>query len=81
MSSRSITHVTTDGTKTLRLCNPSEWWSPRSSVDVIVDIESGQHTYWAIDSNRIVRRIIVTNGRLSAPDEHGTDTLHGLPVC
>ncbi len=79
MSSRTITHSKSDGVKTVWLCNPEEWWSPRSSVDVIVDIESGQHTYWAIDRNRIVRRIIVTNGRLSAPDEHGTDTLHDLP--
>lgn len=25
---------------------PDEWWSPRSSGDIIVDIESGAHTYY-----------------------------------
>jgi len=28
------------------LCNPGEWWSPRSKNGAIVDIETGVHTYF-----------------------------------
>jgi hypothetical protein len=81
MSRRSVTHIDAAGSAVSLVCNPLEWWSPRSSLDVIVDIENGQHTYWAVGRDRIARRIIVIEGRLCAPDQAGLDTLRDLPRC
>ncbi len=35
--------------------NPEDWWSPRSTIDATVDIDTGLHSYYVLDlADRIV---------------------------
>jgi len=46
MADREVTRTRKDTKDVIAaLCNPAEWWSPRTKEDVIRDIDSKDHTY------------------------------------
>lgn len=70
----------------IRLCNIGDWWSPRSKVDVISDIEGGTHEYWVNWSNTPETKIRVVNGPQGKylrtdRDTTSRNNLDDLPDC
>ena len=69
-----------------KLCNGSEYWSPRLKADAISDIENGVHRYYVL--NRLGQRtsIKVVNGPTGKylrtdPNDQFCDNLDELPNC
>ena len=71
----------------LALCDPSEYWSPRSKADAISDIESNTHSYYVLTGGlrevdvRVVRD--PSKGKYLRTDSDGTprNNLDDLPDC
>lgn len=85
MARRRITHTRKHNGRVIALGNPDEWWSPRSVIDAIVDIETRLHRYYVTDA---ASRIVVvellagaSGDRLHAPGVDGADLLRALPDC
>lgn len=83
MARRVITHSRRHRERTVVVGNPQEWWSPRSVVDVVIDIDTQAHTYHVRGPNGHLVRVTLTDAaakiRASTPD--GTDLLTHLPPC
>ena len=86
MADRAVTRTDkdVDGDIT-RLCNPEEFWSPRSKQNVIYDIESENHTYyvpWPTGRTEI-RVVNGPNGKYLRTNRDGTskNNLDDLPDC
>lgn len=59
---RLITEICLDSMGNIAaLADPGQWWSPRSWVQVVRDIENGVHTY-CIDRRGLRLRITVAHG-------------------
>lgn len=70
----------------LGLCNPGEYWSPRSKADVINDIETGAIGYyvsWTDGSLTTIRVVNSIYGKYLRTDKDSTDrnNLNDLPDC
>ena len=83
MARRTVTHVSVTNGRVRTLCNPQEWWSPRTGEDAIVGIEAGEHTYWAVQTDGTIARIQPSGdfALLVALDSVGADVLPRLPKC
>ncbi|MEN8239865.1 MAG: hypothetical protein ABFR53_11780, partial [Actinomycetota bacterium] len=70
MTRRKITHTRKHNGRLIAIGNPEEWWSPRATVDVIIDIDASIHRYYVNDRNgRMVYAAVVdspTGPRLEA---------------
>lgn len=86
MSDRAVrnTGKDRDGDIT-KLCDPGQFWSPRSKADAIRDIESGTHTYYVPwQSGRTEIRVVNgANGKYLRTDRDSTsqNNLDDLPDC
>jgi hypothetical protein len=59
----------------LGLCNPNEYWSPRSKSDVIYEIESGKVRYyvpWTDGIKTIINVVNGSNGKYLRTDKDNT---------
>lgn len=85
MARRRVTHARKHNGRVVALGNPEDWWSPRSIVDAIVDIDTGLHRYYVTDTNGhvvIIQTIAEPTGpQLHAPRHYGGDLLSQLPEC
>jgi hypothetical protein len=86
MADRAVTQTGKDADGDItRLCNPGEFWSPRSKQDAIDDIELGNHTYYVPwNSGRTAIRVVDgPNGKYLRTDRDGTskNNLDDLPDC
>ncbi len=90
MADRAVTQTGKDADGDItKLCNPGEFWSPRSKQDAIDDIESGNHTYYVpwISGRRQFRTEIRVvngpNGKYLRTNHDGTskNNLDDLPNC
>lgn len=67
------------------VCNPGEWWSPRSSEDVINDIEELLYEYYVIVDGAKVKISVVggATGKYLRTDSDKTirNNLDELPDC
>jgi hypothetical protein len=67
------------------VCNPGEWWSPRSSEDVINDIEDLLYEYFVIVDGAKVKISVVlgATGKYlrTDPDKTIKNNLDYLPDC
>jgi hypothetical protein len=60
--------------------NPSEWWSPRDVVDLLVDVESGEHRYVVLIPGHGRATIVARDGVLvAASAASGEELLSELP--
>lgn len=83
MARRVVTHVrkSNDGLVIL-LCNPMEWWSPVTAIDVAMQLTSGRHTYVTVAPDRTTARIRVdAAGALTAAARDGSNHFDELPAC
>lgn len=83
MARRVVTHVRHQRDRIIAVGNPTEWWSPRSTIDVAIDIESGAHTYHARGPDGRLVRITHDHGRttVAALTSDSSDLLTSLPPC
>ena len=70
----------------LALCNPGEFWSPRSKANAIQDIESGTHQYhvpWRDGTKTRIRVVNGTTGKYLRTDKDDTsrNNLDDLVDC
>lgn len=69
----------------LALCNPGNYWSPRSKANAVNDIESGIHTYYVPWTNgrTEIRVVNGSNGKYLRTDRDNTtrNNLDDLPDC
>ena len=68
------------------LCNSSEFWSPRYKNDAIIDIETGEHSYYVLISGikvniRVVDDPIKGKYLRTDPDQTNRNNLDMLPDC
>lgn len=86
MIERKVTSTRKDEKgKIIELCNPAEWWSPRTALEVIDDIEEAFYTYYVVVSGQRVS-IKVANGSSEKylrtdPDITTKNYLDDLPEC
>lgn len=85
MIERKITNTRKDEKgRVIAICNPVEWWSPRSLAEVINDIEESFYKYYVIvGGQRVI--IKVANGSAEKylrtdPDKTAKNYLGDLPV-
>jgi len=85
MIERKITNTRKDEKgRVIAICNPVEWWSPRSLAEVINDIEESFYKYYVIvGGQRVI--IKVANGSAEKylrtdPDKTAKNYLGELPV-
>lgn len=69
-----------------KLCNAGDWWSPRSKVEAIFDIEKGLYEYWVNWTHYPETKIRVVqepNGKYLRTDRDATsrNNLDDLPDC
>jgi hypothetical protein len=81
---RPVTGVRTDPLGNIvALCNPAEMWSPRSTSQIIRDIEADVHDYYVPAAPGPLRVRVVPAGcgkRLwAAPEDTVCNNLHDLP--
>ena len=82
---RKVTNTRKDENgRIIALCNPVEWWSPRTLAEVIIDIEESFYTYYVIIGGQRVL-IKVANGSAEKylrtdPDKTAKNNLDDLPV-
>lgn len=86
MASREVSATSKDRDgDILALCNPSEWWSPRSKAAAIQDIESGRHAYYVqwTDGRTAIRVVDGPTGKYLRTDRDSTprNNLDDLPNC
>lgn len=77
---RIATHARIVNGRVRALANPDEWWSPRTVDDIAVDLETNQHSYWVLDRDGRVHRVVIGDGRVTATDREGRDRLLDLPA-
>lgn len=83
MARRIVTHSRKHAGRIIAVGNPAEWWSPRSTTDVTVDIDAGAHTYWARHTDRQLARVSLSTDRntIHAWTSDDRDLLLHLPPC
>lgn len=70
----------------LALCNPGQYWSPRTKSNAIQDIETGVHKYyvpWRDGTRTPIRVVTGPNGKYLRTDKDDTtrNNLDDLPDC
>ena len=78
MARRKVTHSRKHNGRVIGLGNPDEWWSPRSVIDICVDIDTGLHRYYIVDVFGRIVPLRATEGRRGT--QVGADTPSGEPV-
>ena len=68
------------------LCNSNEIWSPRYKNDAIIDIETGEHSYYVLISGikvniRVLDDPIKGKYLRTDPDQTNRNNLDMLPDC
>lgn len=86
MGDRRVTHTGKDRYgDILSLCNPGEWWSPRSKADAIRDIEDRVNTYYVQwpEKRTEIRVVDGATGKYLRTDRDATtrNNLDDLPDC
>ena len=86
MIKRRITNTKKDSFGNIvALCNPGEWWSPRSKYELIYDIEELLYIYYVIVAEQKVeiKVIIGPMGKYlrTDPDKTTKNNLDDLPDC
>lgn len=82
MAKRIVTHARVVAGRVTAVCNPDEWWSPRSTHDVAVDISERVHTYLVRRSTGELVPVETTyDGKLLSAMLRGKDILKYLPPC
>ena len=87
MADRQVTRSGKDSDGDITaLCNPGQPWSPRSKINAINDIESGQQTYFVSSGPGNRADIHVVNGPKgkylrTGRDETEKNNLDDLPDC
>lgn len=87
MSARRVTHTRKNSDGSIAaLCNPEEWWSPRSRTEAVSDIEQHQHRYYVLWPGHGESEIYVANGPTAKNLHTDIDTtphnnLNDLPSC
>lgn len=81
MARRIVTHTRVVGGSVTAVCNPDEWWSPRSAGDVAIDISGRVHTYFVRRSTGKLIPIETRDGGLLVAVSQGNDILGNLPPC
>ena len=85
MIERKVTNTRKDEKgRVIALCNPVEWWSPRTAIEITNDIEESFYTYYVIIGGQRVL-IKVANGSAEKylrtdPDKTAKNNLDDLPV-
>ncbi len=84
MTDRPVTGVRTDPLGNIvALCNPAERWSPRTTTQIIRDIESELHRYYVPCARGSVSVRVVPEGRgkrlWAATGDAACSDLHDLP--
>lgn len=69
----------------ISLCNPGDYWSPRSKHDAIHDIETNTHTYYVpwTGGRTEIKVVNGPNGKYLRTDRDSTsrNNLDDLPDC
>jgi len=83
---RAVTRCDRDNDgDTIRLCNPSESWGPRSAASVIADIEGGLYTYYTEYAGTRARIYVKSRGYrkylTTSADGTTANNLDYLPAC
>ena len=82
MATRRVTHVRRSADEVVRVVgNPSAWWSPRDVIDVVADIESGEHRYVvSIPGHGTTTLAVTASSHLGAAGPSGEVLLSELPA-
>lgn len=86
MADRRVTRTRKDKDGDITaLCNPGEYWSPRTKADVIRDIEGRLHTYYVQwpEQRTEIRVVNGPTGKYLRTDRDNTtkNNLDDLPDC
>ena len=87
MADRAVTRTRKDRDgDILALCNPGDYWSPRTKADAIRDIEAGIHRYyvpWSDGRRTPIRVVNGPTGKYLRTDRDDTarNNLDDLPDC
>ncbi|MBW3662729.1 MAG: DUF3892 domain-containing protein [Actinobacteria bacterium] len=87
MADRRVTQTKKDKDgDILALCNPDQYWSPRSKASAIADIDDGDHTYYVQQPGTDRTDIhVVDDGDgpylRTDPDGDARNNLDNLPDC
>lgn len=86
MIERQITNTKKDSSgNIILLCNPTEWWSPRSANEILWDIEEAMYLYFVLVDGRKVEIKVITEltGKYlrTDPDKTTKNNLDELPDC
>ncbi|HCY75818.1 MAG TPA: DUF3892 domain-containing protein [Ignavibacteriales bacterium] len=86
MIERQITGIKKDSSGNIvSLCNPTEWWSPKSVNEILYDIEEYMYLYFVIvDGQKVEIKIItgLTKKYIRTdPDKTTKNNLEDLPAC
>ena len=88
MAHRAVAKTGKDGDGDIvSLCNPGEFWSPRSKQWAIYDIEAGIHTYyvpWSNGSSTEIKVVFGPGGKKYLRTDRDNTTrnnLDDLPDC
>ncbi len=82
--SRNVYRTGKDENKNITaLCNSAAYWSPRSKVDAISDIEGGDYEYLSNGKTKIIVFTSVTGAKhlRTVPNSDSDDNLDNLPDC
>lgn len=86
MIERQITNIKKDSKGRTRLiCNPDEWWSPKSVKEVVYEIEESFYRYYVIVNNLKVEVKVIADSEnkylCTDPDKTTQNNLDELPEC
>lgn len=86
MARRRVTRSDKDSNGDITaLCNPGNWWSPRTKREAINDIEQGRHSYYVVVNGQRVDIHVVDDpdGKYlrTDPDKTDDNNLDDLPSC
>ena len=86
MIERQITRIKKDSSGNIvMLCNPAEWWSPRSASEILYDIEEAMYLYFVrVDGQKVEIKVITELTRKylrTDPDKTTKNNLEDLPGC
>lgn len=83
MADRRVTQTGKDDTGEITaLCNPGKLWSPRSRIQAVNDIGTGQHSYYVDEAGYRTDVHVTPDGHLRTdPDRTSSNNLGNLADC
>ena len=86
MIERQVTQSKKDSSGDITaICNPAEWWSPKTSSEAIKEIEEKLYGYYVMVDNQKVKIVVVdgVTGKYLRTDSDKTtiNNLDELPDC